>query len=313
MWYIFLIGPPVDGYSGDSFEVAAAVRVFDRLLWLPPSSMGRTLPVVLSISCSARKKVTVHVCVEDVLLFPLLLQSVMRMRCVQSWKIDSEGVKDGEKVLAQAPEVLSDKQSLMNTLAVMKEKGAALEATRHLATSLDLQTTDHFLKYVSMVSKFVRERCVGWHKQRDGLPGGMGAMHTWDVDFLQDPSVQTRLADFVTTEEAVTLYKDYKVLKQEITLASRIFDCFDPVECCREQHCTEELQNWEVEADTFVDCLVLSQVQFAGCKAGDSQRLERLRRAQSITKRLPVSFSALLREDIDRMVVVEQSENAEVS
>ena len=68
------------------------MKAFECLLWLPPSSMIRTLAVVLPISAGGRKNVTVHVCVGDVLVFPRLVQTVAQLRVALGWEIDSEGV-----------------------------------------------------------------------------------------------------------------------------------------------------------------------------------------------------------------------------
>ena len=238
-------------------------------------------------------------------VFPRLVQTVAQLRVALEWEIDSEGVGNSEHVLTQAPEVLAAKQALMGALVAMKEKGATLEATRHLAISVDLQMVDRCLKYVSMVSKFIHTRCTGWHERKDRLPGGMGDMHTWNHDDLHDDGVRARLTEFVISEETVGMYQDYKVLKKEIALAKRIFDCFSSVECCIDQCCSEILPKWEVDADTFVDCVVVSQAMFAACEHSDSKRLERLRRAQSVTEQLPMPFGALLQKEISRLVAGE--------
>ena len=188
----------------------------------------------------------------------------------------------------------------------MKKNGAGLEATRHLAASVNAQIVERCQKYVSMVSKFIRGRCVAWHGQRNGLPEGMGEMHALSIKGLHESEVQEELAKLVERDDVVELYNDYKSLKTEITEASRIFNFFQIEESCLDQCCSKELPGWEVEATTFVDCLVVAQVIWSGKKYSKDQLLLRLKKAQAVTERLPASFVAVLQEEIDECTVDEK-------
>lgn len=274
-------------------EVSAAADAFGTLMWLPLSTLSQTLPVGVG------KKATVPVCIDDVLLFPRLTQAVAQLKVALTWKMEPAGVGQSEQVLSEAPAVLNAKQALAGLCDAMKKNGVSLEATRHLAASVNAQIVERCQKYVSMVSKFIHGLCAAWLEQRNGLPDGMGEMCALSIEELHDAKVHAQLAKLVERDEVVNLYNGYKALKTGMAEASRIFQCFQIEESCLDDCCSKELPEWEVEATTFVDCLVVAQVIWSGEKQSMDQRLPRLTKAQTVTERLPASWAAVLQEEID--------------
>ena len=55
-------------------------------MWLPLSTLTQTLQVVLGPNVDVEKKVTVRVCIDDVLLFPRVTQAVAQLQVALTWK-----------------------------------------------------------------------------------------------------------------------------------------------------------------------------------------------------------------------------------
>ena len=113
------------------------------------------------------------------------------------------------------------------------------------------------------------------------------------------PKVSAQLAKLDERDEVVNVYNGYKALKTGMAEASRIFQCFQIEESCLDDCCSKELAESEVEATTFVECLVVAKEIWSGQKHSMDQRLQRLQKAQTVTERLPASWAAVLQEEID--------------
>ena len=256
-------------------------------MWLPLPFLTQTLPVDVG------KKATVRVCVGDVLLFPRLTQAVAQLQVALTWKMEPAGLGQSGQVLSEAPAVLNAQQALAELCDAMKKNGAALEATRHLASSADAQIVERCQKYVSMVFKFIHGLIVAWLERKNGLPEKMGELHDLSTQGLHDARVNADLAKLVGRPEVVELYQEYKTMKTGMAEASRIFQCF------QDEGCSKELTELEKEATTFVDCLVVAQVMSSAEKHSKEEQLKRLQKAKTVTEWLPASWAAVLQEEID--------------
>ena len=256
-------------------------------MWLPLSFLTQTLPVDVG------KKATVQVCVDDVLLFPRLTQAVAQLQVALTWKMEPAGLGQSRQVLSEAPAVLNAQRALAELCDAMKKNGAGLEATRHLATSADAQIVERCQKYVSMVFKFIQDLIVAWLERKNGLPEKMGEVHDLSPQGLRDAKENADLAKLVETPEVVQLYDEYKALKTEMAEATRIFQCF------QDEGCSKEMTEWEKEATTFVDCLVVAQVITNAENRSEEEQLKKLQKAKTVTEWLPASWAAVLQGEIE--------------
>ena len=149
-------------------------------MWLPLPFLTQTLPVDVG------KGATVEVCIDDVLVFPRLTQAVAQLQVARTWKMEPVGVGQSEQVLSEAPAVLNAKQALAGLCDAMKKNGVSLEATRHLAASVNAQIVERCQKYVSMVFKFIHGLIVAWLERKNGLPEKMGELHALSTQGLRD-------------------------------------------------------------------------------------------------------------------------------
>ena len=168
-----------------------------------------------------------------------------------------------------------------------------MEATRHLVTSADAQIVERCQKYVSMVFKFIQEMIVAWLERKNGLPERMGEVHDLTPQGLRDAKENADLAKLVEKPEVLQLYDEYKSLRTEMAEATRIFQCF------QDDGCSKEMTEWEKEATTFVDCLVVAQVITNAENRSEEEQLKKLQKAKTVTEWLPASWAAVLQEEIE--------------